>query len=308
MELQPALAPRRDPSENDSISPEPSTSGRTAPFSVTFCARNTRPSSLGASALLSPPGPGCGRRPGPATVCRGSRRHGAQRTRASRRRPEHRRLLPSYRAQVTSPHGHHGGHAFGHDAACGNRHRLQARCAKPAGHHARHRQGQARTQRGLAADVLTGDALGIAAAHHHLLDRLELERVTVVAVAARHEPVVGGVVHGAVEDPIHAQHAARLVELVLDPRALRDLDHHVDAAVGEGVRHGRHGATAVTRSHCHQPRRHRRARSRSERPAPTGAPQGNEPRDPGQELVAWGEWSSDASATCRRTCSRSSTT
>ena len=62
------------------------------------------------------------------------------------------------------------------------------------------------------------------------LDRLlhqheDVERVVVLAVGARDEPVVRRVVDGAVQHAIEPQQAGRLVDLVLEVRAARNLDH-----------------------------------------------------------------------------------
>src|ERR687891_5049 len=51
-----------------------------------------------------------------------------------------------------------------------------------------------------------------------------VERIAVRAVRPRQESVVRGVVHCAREHAVDHEHASSLVQLVLDLRALRDLD------------------------------------------------------------------------------------
>ncbi len=51
-----------------------------------------------------------------------------------------------------------------------------------------------------------------------------IERISVVAIRARNEAVVGRIVHGAVEHPVETQEARLLVEFVFVGAALGDFD------------------------------------------------------------------------------------
>src|SRR5574341_1143540 len=61
-----------------------------------------------------------------------------------------------------------------------------------------------------------------------LAEHEHVERITVVAVGLGDESIVRGIVDRRVEHAVGAEKAGRLVELVLDLRALRDLHDRVE--------------------------------------------------------------------------------
>src|SRR5262249_21679687 len=65
--------------------------------------------------------------------------------------------------------------------------------------------------------------------HHRLLtEDQHVERIAVVAVRLWQEPVVRRGVHGRVQNPVEPEQAGAFVELVLDLRALGDLDDRAE--------------------------------------------------------------------------------
>src|SRR5262249_7617364 len=84
--------------------------------------------------------------------------------------------------------------------------------------------------------------------YHLFLPQHEgVEGITVLAKRLRQEPVVGGIVHGAVQNPVHAQEPGLLVQLVFHLRALGDLDDH-----GEMVRDALPEGDVVPRVRSHR--------------------------------------------------------
>src|SRR5207249_6497343 len=82
-----------------------------------------------------------------------------------------------------------------------------------------------------------------------LTEHEHVERIAVLAVGPGQEAVIGGVVDRAVEHAIDAQQARRLVQLVLDLRALGNLDHDVHTPHALGLQGhvvpGMHRAASV---------------------------------------------------------------
>ena len=117
---------------------------------------------------------------------------------------------------------------------------------------------------------------------HRVLEQHErVERIAVAAERVGDEPVVGGIGGGREQPPIEEHAAGLVVDLVLVAAAARDLDHDVDAAVGGWLGH------AAIVAHRHEPGTRASVAQRSS---------------------VGSLWSSAGSPTCRRTCSRSSTT